>query len=284
MNAQQTFYSELTDSLLKSMQTAGSDWLRPWVQRGAAKNAKTNGVYRGGNQLMLSLRSALLGYKSNQWLTYRQALELGGHVKAGEKSAAKVIFFSRFEKEKATGEKESFAVARAHSVFNVSQCEGIEIEEEKERNNVPRETIEAFVKTTGATIEVGRDIAAFIPSRDLVVMPSLGSFESSDAYYSTLFHELTHWTGAEKRLDRLKTCNKFDSRYAFEELVAELGSAFLGQRFGIPHTTRHAQYLNNWAEGLKENPVELIKRAASMAQKACDFLLKENVNEEKEAA
>jgi len=218
----------------------------------------------------------------DDWLTFNQVKSLGGRVKKGEK-ATDVFFYKILTRTEKSDEDESdesaiekrIPLLRMYKVFNIEQTEGIDYElpEAKINDNERYENAERFIARTGAEITYGGNIALYIHSDDLIKMPKLEYFTDSDAYYATLLHELTHWSGHSARLDRDRPKKWGDDVYAFEELIAELGAVFLCSHLGINIENRHPEYLKSWIKGLREDPYVLWK-AASRAQEAYDYLLK----------
>jgi antirestriction protein ArdC len=245
------------------------------VQTGLPRNLITQKPYRGINPFLLMTA----GYESPHWLTFRQAIQLGGSVKKGEK-ACPVVFWKQLQvTDNASGEPEKIPLLRLYSVFNVAQCEGLK--------NVPVVEESAFAVTEAREIVAkmpqppiikhGMSHAYYTPVNDMVGMPELKRFDTEDSYHASLFHELCHCTGHEKRLNRTSITerNGFGSNpYCKEELVAELGSAFLCGQAGIMEQTidSSAAYLQGWLKQLKDDRT-LIVYAAAQAQKAADFIL-----------
>jgi len=239
------------------------------------RNLITKKPYRGINTFLLMS----MGFDSPNWLTFRQAVQLGGNVKKGEKSCP-VVFWKPMEvTDKESGEVEKIPFLRLYNVFNVSQCEGLK--------NVPVADEAAFTVTDAAeivanmpqspVIKHGMTMAYYAPRQDIVGMPERKRFKTEDGYHATLFHELVHSTGHEKRLKRASITerNGFGTDpYCKEELVAELGSAFLCGQAGIMERTieSSAAYIDSWLKRLKEDKT-LIVYAAAQAQKAADFIL-----------
>ncbi|MEI8288157.1 MAG: zincin-like metallopeptidase domain-containing protein [Verrucomicrobiota bacterium] len=269
-------YERITERIVALMEQGTVPWHKPWqVQTGLPRNLVTQKPYRGINPFLLMAMS----YESPHWLTLRQANQLGGTVKKGEKSCP-VVFWKQMQiEDKETEESKRIPLLRLYHVFNVAQCEGLK--------NVPVAEAEAFALTEAAeivakmpqspVIKHGMTAAYYSPSSDIVGMPESKRFDTEDAYHSTLFHELVHSTGHEKRLKRLSITerNGFGSDpYCKEELVAELGSAFLCGQAGIVERTidSSAAYLENWLKQLKSDKT-LIVYAATQAQKAADFIL-----------
>jgi antirestriction protein ArdC len=244
-------------------------WRKPWT--GAKPRNADGRAYTGINHILLSCS----GYELPRWLTYNKARALGGNVKQGEKGTH-VIYFNMFDTiDKTTGKKLSVPVLKLYTVFNESQCEGIKLPELSAPKIVEAESIVQGYKDC-PTIKYGYSVAAYQPSTDTVMMPSAHQFESTDKYYSTQFHELTHSTGSKDRLNR-DGITKMDffgtSQYSFEELIAEFGSAFLCSESGIDNTLEHsAAYIDGWLNAFSKDPSMLVK-AASKAQKAADYIL-----------
>jgi len=269
-------YERITDRIVGLLEQGTVPWHKPWsVTTGLPRNLVTQKAYRGINPFLLMAA----GYESPHWLTFRQAIQLGGSVKKGEK-ACPVVFWKQMElTNKESGEVEKMPLLRMYFVFNVAQCEGLK--------NIPAEDTSTFVATEAAEIVAGMPEppaikhgmarAYYSPANDLVGMPEPKRFTSEDAYHATLFHELVHSTGHEKRLKRqsITERNGFGSDpYCKEELIAELGSAFLCGHAGIVERTidNSAAYLEGWLKRLQEDKT-LIVYAAAQAQKAADFIL-----------
>jgi len=193
-------------------------------------------------------------------------------VRKGEKGT-KIVFYTPAEKVNKEGEKESYAVLKAYWVFNVSQVDGIEITPVAvtEKPFTANQLAEERIIKTGARISHGGDAAFFMPSQDRIQMPHKSAFDSEASYYATAFHELTHWAGHETRLDRVKGKRFADPAYAFEELVAEMGAAFLCQDYGIQGELRHAGYIQSWLKALRDDSKAVFK-AAAYAQKAATYI------------
>jgi antirestriction protein ArdC len=218
-------------------------------------------------------------YRTPRYLTFKQALELGGHVRKGERGT-KVYFVKQLQiKESADDNSPTRLVPmmRDYCVFNVAQCENLPDSVKagkplRVRNPDTRDDLaDQFLRSTGADIREGHGEAFYVPSRDFISMPAFEAFKGADHFYSVAFHELTHWTAHGSRLDRdLK--NRFGSRnYAGEELIAELGAAFLCAEFGFDGDLRHAGYIGHWIELLKAD-TRAFFTACSKAQAAADYL------------
>jgi antirestriction protein ArdC len=222
------------------------------------------------------------GWPSQSWLTFRQALEAGGCVRKGERGTT-VVYADRFTPEaEKTRARDAGEDARAipflkrFTLFNVAQCEGLRPGLTGDSAPLPDTEIvpvaEALIAATCADIRIGGDKAFYVPSLDFIQLPPQPAFFDQINYYRTALHELTHWTGHASRLARDLT-NHFGSKdYAREELIAEMGSAFLCAALGIVPTVRHADYLASWLEVLRGDN-RAIFRAASAASRAADWLL-----------
>lgn len=291
-------YERVTAQIVASLEQGVKPWLKPWsaaTPGNAVRPLRANGQpYRGINVLMLWGAAADRGYACPVWMTFKQALELGGCVRKGEHGSL-VVYASTFTRtgtDDKTGEESERDIPflKGYTVFNVEQIDGL-----PERFLAPApalpagleqiERAEAFAAATGAVIRHGGNRAFFSPSADFVQMPPLQAFRDAESYYATLAHELTHWTGHKSRLDRTFGKRFGDRAYAFEELVAELGSAFLAADLALTPEPRpdHAGYLANWLDVLKADK-RAIFTAASHAQRAADFLINPSPAAQQEAA
>ena len=271
-------YQEITDSIIAELEKGATPWVKPWnAPMSADKNIASQKPYRGINRLLLAMISGIKGYSVPVWGTYDQWQKLGGNVRKGEK-AAKIIFWSQAQDKKAAeqGEDKVYQFARAYCVFNVAQVDGIDIYPSEDAPVSEHQKIEACEKriiASGAKYSIGGDVACYIPSIDSIKMPALNTFQTAEHYYATFFHELTHWTSEKTRCNRDLSKGRFgNSDYAFEELVAELGAAFLCQQHGIQGDLRHAGYIDSWLKCLKDDSRAIFK-ASALAQQASDFLL-----------
>jgi len=280
----QKVYAEVFENIIREMEQGNAPWVKPWV--GGPYNAATGRRYSGGNVIALLFAGAK--YQSQGWLTWNQAIEAGCVVRKGEKSTS-VFFMSKAVKKATQGDgateadndPASYFFARGFRVFNLEQLDELEpgaLEALKARHTP--ETLEGFeaieeaeelVTRSGADITHGGGVACYVPSLDVIRMPDPETFTSREGYYATLFHELAHWTGADCRLKRITPARFGSETYAFEELVAELASAFLSGRFGFAQVSQSAAYLKGWAKACRQHP-EMLAKAASLAQKAADYL------------
>jgi len=273
-------YAEVSARIVAALEAGAAPWIKPWSATPGANtpcNALTNRPYSGCNVVRLWMAQAA-GFRTPRYLTFKQALELGGRVRKGERGT-KIYFVKQLEiREEADSHSSTRLVPmmREYTVFNVDQCEALPEsikfgKQERPRNPDTRDELaDEFLRSTGADIRNGGE-AYYVPSRDFISMPAFAGFKGADHFYATTFHELAHWTGHKSRLDRdLK--NRFGSRsYAAEELVAELGAAFLCAEFGFNGDLRHAGYIAHWIEILKADKRALFT-ASSQASKAADYL------------
>jgi antirestriction protein ArdC len=270
-------YQEITDSIIKQLESGATPWVKPWrVDSSADKNIVTQKPYQGINRLILGMSAMVQGFDTPAWGTFKHWDSLGANVRKGEKGT-KIVFFKPCTKESinTSGEKESstYAVLKAYWVFNADQVEGIELTKPVVDNAFnPIAHAEERIIKTGAIISHGGDSAFYMPSMDRIQLPNKSAFDSEASYYATAFHELTHWTSDKTRCYRDLSNGKFGNPdYAFEELVAELGAAFLCQDHGIQGELRHAGYIANWLRVLK-NDNKAIFKASALAQKASDYI------------
>jgi antirestriction protein ArdC len=268
-----TVYEEVTNSIIEQLEKGAIPWQKPWVTDGSAdKNVLTQKPYQGINRLILGMSGMAHGFTVPVWASFKQWQQLGGSVRKGEKGT-KIVFYTPAEKVNKDGEKEAYAVLKAYWVFNASQVDGIEITPVAvtEKPFTANQLAEERIIKTGARISHGGDAAFFMPSQDRIQMPHKSAFDSEASYYATAFHELTHWAGHETRLDRVKGKRFADPAYAFEELVAEMGAAFLCQDYGIQGELRHAGYIQSWLKALRDDSKAVFK-AAAYAQKAATYI------------
>ena len=281
-------YDSVTQSIIAQLEAGRLPWVQPWgaVPGGAApglpRNARTGRPYSGINILILWGAVIEQGYPSQGWLTFKQALDAGGCVRKGEHGQS-VVYADRFIPEsEAARARESGTDARAicflkrFTVFNAAQCDGLAADFAADPAPLPdREIVpvaEQVIAASGVRFRIGGDKAFYAPGPDTVQVPPQPAFFEQINYYRTALHELCHATGHGSRLGRDLT-NRFGSKdYAREELIAEMGSAFLCAALGITPTVRHADYLGSWLAVLKEDN-RAIFRAASAASKAADWLL-----------
>lgn len=276
-------YGIVTERIIALMESGKLDWRKTWKLRtGAPRNYQSGRPYRGINLILL----AFSGFASPWWLTYRQIQELGGTLRKGEKSSIVTFFKPRYEEREdpETGEKyqhKTGILFRYYHVFNLDQVDGIpdkEAPKDHEKIPGPQELLDGLRPFINA---VAHGNPAYRPKDDILVMPAMGEFSDAPEYYATYYHEAIHWTGHPSRIGRkgvqevLEGKARFgDDVYSQEELVAELGAAFLAGLTGIGDRVEknNAAYLQHWIKVLKED-TQLIIRAASQAQVAVDYLL-----------
>jgi antirestriction protein ArdC len=282
-------HAEITDQIIASIEANPGEFSLPWRRGNGALhmpvNAHTGNRYNGINILSLWVAAEARGFSAPIWGTYRQWAEKGAQVRKGEKSSL-VVFYREFETDPDPQDQTDDGkrrMARASYVFNASQVDGFELPAAPEPLG-PVERIDGadrFVNATGAVVGHGGDRAFYRPSTDSIQMPDEGLFTGtetmnrSEAYYATLVHELVHWSGAKHRLDRQMGKRFGGHAYAAEELVAEIGAAFLCAELGITQEVRpdHAQYLASWLKLLKSDS-KAIFTAAARASEASAFLRK----------
>ncbi|WP_417850299.1 ArdC family protein [Thalassoglobus sp.] len=290
-------YQEVTDKIIERLDQGTVPWQNP-IKRGSGdgwpKNIQSGKNYRGINVFLLGMTAWEAGFSSDYWITFKQAKERGGQVKKGEKSSL-IIFWKQLDKEDLeTGEEIKIPVLKHYNVFNVEQCDGIDIPDAPDEK--PAEPFEPLGKAEAIvsgynerpTIREEGSRACYRPSTDEVFMPLATRFSDRESYYSTLMHELSHSTGHSKRLNRGLDTNlaPFGSPdYSKEELVAEMSAAFLCATCGIspPTIDQSASYLDHWRKQLKGDK-KLIIQAAGAAQKSADWILGTQFNQSSEKA
>jgi antirestriction protein ArdC len=280
-------YTRVTDRIVSELEKGVRPWLKPWNAENSAgritRPLRHSGQpYQGINILMLWASAELQGYACPFWLTFQQAKELGGFVKKGEHGSP-VVYASTFKKKETADDgketEEEIPFLKEYTVFNAEQCEGLPKHfyalAEPPRDTLQRiEHAEAFFANTKADIRTGRNRAYYAIEADYVQMPPFETFRDAESHAATLAHELTHWTRHGLRLNREFGRKRWgDEGYAMEELVAELGSAFLCADLHITPEVRedHAAYIGNWLKVLKDDK-RAIFTAASHASKAVEFM------------
>ncbi|MFC1040770.1 ArdC family protein [Pasteurella multocida] len=309
MNTQQTLepkakfdlHQHVTDRIIAALESGTAPWLKPWTNAGShlalPRNAVSNRYYNGVNVLLLWLAAAEKGYRQSKWITMKAANELGGHVRKGEK-ATLVVNYNPVEKEKldkdgnvvvddeGNPEMVHFAFIKTHYLFNIEQCENLpaqyyelddKAESEPEVQYREFAEIRQIIEGIDLKVEIKPSNRAYYrPSTDVVVMPEMKQFNSEADFYSVLLHEMTHATGHKNRLNREGITSgkaKFGNDiYAFEELVAEMGGAFLCAHLGFDTVPQNASYIASWIKVLKEDK-RAIFRAAGKAREASDYML-----------
>lgn len=281
-------YSRITDQIIASLERGVKPWTQPWNAAHAAgpvnRPLRHNGEsYSGINVLTLWASAMEQRFAAPIWMTFNQARQLGAHVRKGEKGSP-VVYASTMvknEPDEATGEDvdRTIPFLKSYTVFNIDQIEGLpdHFYALAAGASNPDERVDAadtFFSRTGAEIEHGGNSAYYAPQLDHIQMPVFEAFRSAETYYATLAHEVTHWTRHKSRLNRDFGREKFgDAGYAREELVAELGAAFLCADLGLTLEDRedHAAYIGHWLTVLRSDK-RAIFSAAAHAQRACDYL------------
>jgi antirestriction protein ArdC len=279
-------YETVTNAIAAAIEEgfSGETFEMPWHGMShIPQNASTQKAYRGINVPLLWITQLDRGFKSGLWGTYKQWAELGAQVRKGEKST-QIIFWKQMtteETEESEDDNKVRMFARYSAVFNADQVDGFVLPEVIKPAEIEQiESCTSFLASTGAIVEHKDARAYYDLILDKIFMPEKSLFRATkhstatENYYSTLLHELTHWSGAETRLKRFNIENCRDKKdYAFEELVAELGAAMLCASLGVASTPRpdHAQYIGSWLKALG-NDRKFIFLAASAAQKAVDYL------------
>ena len=269
-------YEIITGRVIEKLEQGTAPWCKPWTGGEMPRNLVTGKVYRGINLFLLNMAN----YTSPYWLTYNRCKEKGGTVKAGAK-ATPIVFWKFDKKEDEEGEEKKAPLLRYYNVFNAEQCDGLNIPQlEIERREFA--PIEICMMTVAAMpnapeIKHNEPKAYYVPSMDYVNMPKPERFKSAEEYYSVLYHELTHASGHSSRLNRkgITGHNPFwTGDYGKEELIAEMGAAFLCGCTGIENRTidNSAAYVAGWLKAIRED-TKIVITAAAAAQKAADYIL-----------
>lgn len=280
-------YAQVTSHIISELERGVRPWLKPWNAELAGGRITrplrhAGQPYQGINILILWAASESSGYASPYWLSFKQCRELGGHVRKGEKGTS-VVYASSFKATETSddGQETEATVPflKEYTVFCADQCDGLPLRFAAPLSapTEPLQRIEradAFFANVGATILTGGSQAYYAPGADHVRMPPFEAFRDAESHAATLAHELTHWTSHPSRLNRDFGRKRWgDEGYAMEELVAEMGSAFLGADLELPPELRddHASYISSWLKVLKQDK-RAIFTAASHASKAVEFL------------
>lgn len=281
-------YQEITDKIIAELEAGRVPWVQPWGTAAAKaslnmpKNAATHRHYSGINVLILWGAVIERGFGTQNWLTFRQALGLGGNVRKGEHGTTIVYadcFVPDEERKRAERDGDEPSAVRflkRFAVFNTDQCEDLSQEVVSAPSPVPEglrvPQAEGLIAATGVDFRIGGDRAFYNPTYDFIQVPRPDAYFEPINWHRTALHELGHWTGAGQRLDRDLSGSFGSKKYAREELVAEITSAFVCASLGIVPTVRHADYIGSWLEVLREDDRAIV-RAASAASKAADYLL-----------
>ncbi|RAI01432.1 antirestriction protein ArdC [Acuticoccus sediminis] len=281
-------YSEITDKIIAELEAGRVPWVQPWgtaaakAPLGLPKNASTGRTYSGINVLLLWGAVIERGFSGQSWLTFRQALSLGGNVRKGERGTT-VVYADRFVPEdekrhaRETGEEaQAIPFLKRFTVFNTDQCENLPEDVAAATPQVPtgliEPRVEALIEASGIDFRIGGNRAFYVPAHDYVQVPPPQAYFEPVNWHRTALHELGHASGASHRLNRDLSGSFGSKQYAFEELIAEINAAFCCASLGIEPTVRHADYIGSWLEVLREDNRAIV-RAASQASKAADWLL-----------
>lgn len=283
-NANEAVRQVVTDRIVAMLEAGVVPWRKPWRAGGAPRNYVSGKEYRGANAIILGCCAA---YGDPRYLSFKQAKDLGGSVRKGEKGWP-IIFFKRMTDRRDAhlpeDKRRGFALLRYSTTFNVTQCDGLQLPAlpEVERQLAPIPACQAVVNgyvgaLGGPALRTGGARACYAPATDQVTVPALGAFDAAAEYYSTLFHEFGHSTGAAKRLSRKGVTDpvNFGSHaYSEEELVAEMTACFLCGETGIEAETieNSAAYVGGWLKRLRGDST-LVLAAAGQAQRAADHVL-----------
>jgi antirestriction protein ArdC len=294
-------WTKITDSIITELESGTIPWERSWRPFGpeSAQNLATGRPYEGVlNQLNLLISKEIESFGPNLWLTYKQAEELGGHVKKGERGTT--VYFWRTLKAKdnteATEDPENqpkakvIPMVKVYSVFNADQCEGVDkklptlVNTDNDIILSAESIVNTYLASDGPKLTSKLGLTPLYNwTTDSVEMPDIGQFKTSDSYYRSLFHELTHSTGHKTRLDRQPSKRFGDILYSKEELIAELGASFLAAECGIKPAIEHsAAYIEGWLKVLK-NDRKLLVVSAAQASKAAKWVLGDRLNVKKAA-
>lgn len=293
-------YQQITDQIVEALEQGTMPWQKPWdngwPQMTIPCNGESGRQYSGINVLLLWMSALRKNFTQRKWVTFQGANHLGGKVRAGEKSTV-IIFYKQnmFEEKDDNGnvvfdengepKMKSSVFIRGHHVFNIEQCEGLEAhyEDFPEPQNSPKADMSLRPDLDTLPAKMGmqlynkaQDRACYMPKRDCIMMPDFEKFNTADDYYATLLHECGHATGHKDRLNRdgIVKFDKFGSeRYAFEELVAELTSAFICANVNVRNDiSQNAAYIDSWITTLKRDK-KAIFRASSQAREATQYLM-----------
>ena len=281
-----SLYEEITGKIVRELESGTVPWVKPWASSnaplGMPRSASTRKFYSGVNVLILWIAVIEQDFGAQEWLTFRQTLSLGGHVRKGEHGTVICYadsFIPKPERERAKEEGEdpsTIPFLKRFTVFNVEQCEGLPAHIRPKPPILSEIDLcpeaEGLITATGAQIVEGSSEAFYHRGDDLIRIPSRASFVSTSDFYCTILHELGHWTAHPSRLGRDLQSRFGSQAYAREELIAELTSAFLCAHLGIVPKVRHTDYLGHWLQILKSDS-HAIFHAASRASRASDFLL-----------
>ena len=278
MNANE-LRKQITQTIVESLASGTIPfWKRPWTNDpncGAPVNIVSHHAYKGINPLLLTIASIKNGFVSRYWASYKQWRSMGGQVRKGSKGTI-IVFYRTIEKESEQGDEKSkrFFVLRYYTLFNLDQVDGATVDNYRPGQSNGTEPAPAdwtkvadeVIAATGADIRYGGNRAFFSPSEGYIQVPARQQFTEAKNFYGVLFHELSHWSCPTLEIK---------GEYAFEELVAELTSAFISWQLGIPQSddlTNVKAYLASWLQGMQNDP-KWIFQASAAASRSADFIL-----------
>lgn len=286
-------YEQVTGRIIRELEEGVAPWVKPWLT-GLPYNAVSQRAYSGVNVLLLWSVAAHRSYQNRAWLTFRQAKELGGHIKKGETSVL-IVYTSRFtktEEDSVTGKKikKDIPFLKHYNVFNVEQANGLPIglyhlPDPRTHEDIS-DLADTFIQAIGAKVRLGAPRAAYHPKKDTIRLPFPSDFATAAEYYATSLHEHGHWSGHPSRLNRDLEGRFGSQSYAAEELIAELTGAFLCAHLELKGKLQHAEYIGHWLELLRRDS-KAIFTAARQATDAAEYLkarVREKTGAEKPAA
>jgi antirestriction protein ArdC len=278
------FYEDITRKIIAELEAGCVPWVRPWaaakVPLAMPQNAATRRRYGGINILILLGAAVERGFSGQSWLTFRQALSLGGCVRKGERGTT-VVFADRFVpaeemKRASTAGDEARAIPflKRFTVFNIEQCDGLSADAASiaPSSHIVEPQVEALIRAIRIDFRIGGDRAFYCPRNDYVQVPAPAAYFEPINWHRTALHELAHASGHSSRLNRDLSGGYGTKEYAFEEIIAEMSSSFCCASLGIVPTVRHADYIDSWLKVLREDNRAIV-RAASQASKVADYLL-----------
>jgi antirestriction protein ArdC len=267
-------YLEVTQSIIERLKAGTAPWIRPWGGAGLPVNATTNRPYAGVNVLLLWARASRMGFRSDRWLTFRQAQAAGGNVRKGEQGTTCVKYLIAERKSANPADPvERYPVLTSFTVFNVEQCDALpeKLLVEVSAGPPPVEELEQFFAHIGADVAQGHSAPRYQRDADRILMPVLARFAHAEGYYSTLAHQCVQWTGHSSRCSRELSGDYAHDDYPFEALVCEMGSAFLCAQLGLTKNLQHPEFIAQWLEKLAGDK-RLIFKAARDARLAVEYL------------
>jgi antirestriction protein ArdC len=271
MNA---IYETVTNQIIEELKSGAIPWTQPWKnqRRGGVmpQNAATGRPYSGINIPILWHAARVNSFPSHEWMTFQQAIQRGAAVRKGSKGTM-VVFSAPIQRDE-DNERTPRSILKTFHVFNVDQIDGLPAPASAQpRTIAPISAAEHLIGATKADIRLGGSKACYVPSHDFVSLPPRETFKNQESFYAVSLHELGHWSGSEKRLNR-DLANRFGTKaYAAEELIAELNAAFLCAHLGITGELQHAGYIEDWIALLTDDK-RAIFTAASKASQAANYL------------